>query len=118
MIVFNDIIADMTNNEKLHPVATELSIRNRKLDTSFVLITQSYFKVGCKTKHHTLLHQEDSEQTRSSKIVTNHSFDIDFKDFMHLYRKFAAKPYSFFITDTTLPSDNLSLFRKNLFEEL
>ena len=43
LIVFDDRIADMINNKKLNPVVTGLFIRGRKL--SFVIITQSYFKV-------------------------------------------------------------------------
>ena len=44
-IVFDDMIADMINNEKLNPVLTELFIRGRKLNISIVFITQWYFKV-------------------------------------------------------------------------
>ena len=45
LIVFIDMIADMINNKKLNPVATELFNRGRKLNISLVFITQSYFKV-------------------------------------------------------------------------
>ena len=45
MLIFDDMIADMINNNKLNPVVTELFIRARKLDISIVFITQSYFKV-------------------------------------------------------------------------
>ena len=45
MIVFDDMIADMINNKKLNSVVTELFIRGRKLNTSIVFVTQSYFKV-------------------------------------------------------------------------
>ena len=45
LIVFDDMIADMINNEKLNPVVTELFIRDRKLNISIIFITQSYFKV-------------------------------------------------------------------------
>ena len=45
LIVFDDMIADMINNKKLHPIVTELFIRGRKLNISIVFITQSYFKV-------------------------------------------------------------------------
>ena len=44
LIVFDDMIADMINNNKLNPVVTELFIRGRKLNISIVFITQSYFK--------------------------------------------------------------------------
>ena len=45
LIVFYDMITDMINNNKLDSIVTELFIRGRKLNTSIVFITQSYFKV-------------------------------------------------------------------------
>ena len=39
------MIADMINNNKLNLIVTELFIRGRKLNSSIVVITQSYFKV-------------------------------------------------------------------------
>ena len=44
LIVFDDMIADIINNKKLNPIVTELFITGRKLNTSIVFITQSYFK--------------------------------------------------------------------------
>ena len=48
------------------------------------------------------------------QIVLNHSSDIDFKDFMKIFKKYTAKPYSFLVNDTTLLSDDPLRFRKNL----
>ena len=45
LIVLDEMIADMINNKKLNLVVTELFIRGRKINTSVVFITQSYFKV-------------------------------------------------------------------------
>ena len=44
-IVFDDMLTDMINNNKLNPIVTELFIRGRKLNISIVFIKQSYFKV-------------------------------------------------------------------------
>ena len=44
LIVFDDMIADMTNNKKLNSIVTELFIRVRKLNISLVFITQSYLR--------------------------------------------------------------------------
>ena len=44
----------------------------------------------------------------------NLSSDIDFKDFMNLYKKYTAKPFLFFVINTTFASDNPLRFRKNL----
>ena len=46
----------------------------------------------------------------------NISVDFDFNNFIHLYKRCTAKPYSFLITDATLASDNPLHFRKNLVE--
>ena len=48
------------------------------------------------------------------QIAINHSSDINTKDFIEIYRKCADKPYSFLVTDTTLSSNNILRFRKNL----
>ena len=47
------------------------------------------------------------------QFAFNHSSDIDFEDFMNLYKKFIEKIYSFSVIDTTVASDNSSRFRKN-----
>ena len=45
LIAFDDMIVDMLSNKKLNPIVTELFIRGRKLNISFVFIIQSYFAV-------------------------------------------------------------------------
>ena len=45
LIVFDDMTADMIQNEKLNSIVTELFISGRKLNISLAFITQSYFKV-------------------------------------------------------------------------
>ena len=41
LTVFDDMIPDMKNNEKLHEILNELFVRRRKLNISFLFITQS-----------------------------------------------------------------------------
>ena len=41
LIVFDDMITDMESNEQLSPIVTELFLRGRKLNISFVFISQS-----------------------------------------------------------------------------
>ena len=48
------------------------------------------------------------------QIASNHSSDIDFKDFMKLYQDYIQEPYSLLVNNTTLSSDNPLRFRKNL----
>ena len=45
LIVFDDMIADMLSNKKLNSIVTELFIRGRKLEISYVFIMYPYFKV-------------------------------------------------------------------------
>ena len=51
-------------------------------------------------------------------LLINHSADIDYKDFMKIYRKCATEPYSFLTIDTTLSGDNSLRFRKSLLDSL
>ena len=48
------------------------------------------------------------------QITSNHSSDIEFKDFMKLYKDYTKEPFSFLVNNTTLPSDNTLRFRKKL----
>ena len=116
LIVFDDMIANMINNNKLNPVVTELFIRGRKLNISIVFITQSCFKVPkdvrLNSTHFFIMKIPNKRELQ--QIALNHSSDIDFKDFMNIYKKCTKEPYSFLVNDTTLPSDDPLRFRKNL----
>ena len=118
LIVFNDMIADMINNNKLNRIVTELFIRGRKLNISIAFITQSYSKVPndvrLNSTHFFIMKIPNKRELQ--QIVLNHSSDIDFKDFMNIYKKCTAKLYSFLVNDTTLPSDDPLRFRNNLLE--
>ena len=116
LITFDDMIADMINNNKLNAIVTELFIRGRKLNISIVFITQSYFKVPkdarLSSTHFFIMKIPNKRELQ--QIALNHSSDIDFKDFMNIYKKCTTEPYTFLVNDTTLPSDDLLRFRKNL----
>ena len=117
LMVFDDIIADIIHHKKLNSTVTELFIRGRKLSISLVFITQSYFRVpedvGLNTTH--FLISKIPNKKELQQIAINHSSDISTKDFINIYRKCTAEPYSFLVNDTTLASDNPLRFRKNLF---
>ena len=116
LIAFDDMIADMINNNKLNPIVAELFIRSRKPNISVVFVTQSYFKVPkdvrLNSKHFFIM--KISNKRELQQIALNHSSDIDFKDFMNIYKRCTTEPYSFLVNDTTLPSDDPLRFRKNL----
>ena len=120
LIVFYDMIADMLSNKKLNPIVTEWLIRGRKLNIFPVFITQSYFAVlkniRLNSTHYFVMkipHKRELQQ-----IAFNHSSDTDFRNFMNLYKKCTAKPYSFLVIDTTLAPDSPLRFRKNLVERI
>ena len=116
LIIFDDMIADMLNNNKLNPIVTELFIRGRQLNISIVFITQSYFKVPkdvrLNSTHFFIMKIPNKRELQ--QIALNQSSDIGFKDFMNIYNKSTKEPYPFLVNDTTLPSDNPLRFRKNL----
>ena len=117
LIVFDDMIADMIHNKKLDSIVTELFIRGRKLNIYLVFITESYFKVPKDVRLNTihLFIAKVPNKRQLQQIAINHSSDTSAKDFINIYRKFTVEPYSFFVNNTTLASDNPLRFRKNLF---
>ena len=92
LIVFDGMILDMINNKKLNPVVTELFIRGRKLNIFIVFITQSDFKVpkdiGLNSTHFFITRIPNKGELQ--QIALNHSSDIDFKDFIKIYKKCTA----------------------------
>ena len=106
----------MESNKTLSPIVTELFLRERKLKILLVFISQSYFNVP-KTIRLNATHyfvMKISNKRELQQIVSNHLSDIDFKDFMKLYKHYTKELYSFLVNDTTLLSDNSLRFRKNL----
>ena len=51
------------------------------------------------------------------ELAFNHSSDIDFENFMNLYKKCIEKPNSLFFIDNTLASDNPLRFREKLLKK-
>ena len=117
LIVFDGMIADIINNKKLNSIATEMFIRGRKINISLVFITRSYFRVPKDVRLNSthFFFMKIPNKRELQQIALNHSSDIDFKDFIKIYKKRTAKPYSFLVNDVTLASDNPLRFRKNLF---
>ena len=112
LTVFDDMIADMIN--KLVWTVTELFIKGRKLNISLAFITQSYFKVPQDVRINTIhfFIAKIMSEREIQRTVINHSSDISTKDFINIYRECTNEPYSFFVSDTTLASDNPLRFRK------
>ena len=91
LIIF-DMVAD------LNLIVTELLIRERKLNVSFVFVTQCYFAVPrnrLNSTHYFIKKNPNKQELQ--QIVFNHLSNIGFKGFTNLYKKCTAKPYSLFI---------------------
>ena len=86
------------------------------MNISRAFITQSYFlvpeDVRLNSTHYLILKIHNKKELQNTAI--NHSADIDYKNFMKIYRKCTNKTHSFLIIDTTLPVDNPLRFKKNL----
>ena len=89
IIVFDDMIEDIKSNKKFEAIIIELFIRCRKLNISLVFITQSYFRVpkDVRLSSTRYLIMKINNNRELQNISINHSVDIDYKDFMNIYRE-------------------------------
>ena len=106
LIVFGDMIADIMGNKKIQAIIKELFIGCRKLNISFVFITQSYFSVPKDPRLNTTQYfiMKINSRIELKNIATDHSGDIGYQDFMKIYRECTKEPYNFLTIDTTLPA--------------
>ena len=76
-------------NKKYQAKVKKLFIRCRKLNVSLVFITRSYFSVPKKVRlnltHYLIMKINNKRELQN--IATDDSADIDYKDFMKIYRK-------------------------------
>ena len=104
LIAFGDFIADMINNKTVNLIVTELFIRDRKFNITIVFITQSYFKVPkdirLNSNHFFIMKNPNKRELQ--QIALNQSSYINSKNFIKIYKKYTAEPYSFLVNDATL----------------
>ena len=88
LMAFHDMIADMNNNKRLNSIATELFIRDRRLNISLVFITKSYFKVPKDVSLNCtqVFIMKIPNKRELQQIALNHSSDIISKDFIKIYK--------------------------------
>ena len=90
----------------------------QKIKYSLVFITQSYFSVPKDVRlnltHYLITKINNKRELQNIEI--NHSADIDYNDFMKIYRERLRESYNVLIIDTTLPASNFLRFRINLFD--
>ena len=120
LIVFNDMIADIMTNKKFQAIIKELFIRCRKLNISLVFITQSNFSVPedvrLNSTHYLIMKINNKRELQN--IAINHSADIDYQDFIKIYKECTKESYNFLTIDTTLRASSPLRFRKKLFDSL
>ena len=83
------------------------------MNLSLVFITQSSVtkEVRLNSTHYLIMKIHNRKELQ--QIAIDHSADIDYKDFLKIYRNCTKEPYSFLTIDTTLPADDPMRFRKN-----
>ena len=98
-IVFDDMILHVMSDKKAQQVLKELFIRCRKLNISLCFSTQSYFSVPKDVRlnciHYIIFKLNKKRELQN--IATNHSADIDYKDFVKIYRDCTKEPYNFLL---------------------
>ena len=113
LIVFDDMISHVMPNKRAQQVLKELFIRCRKLNISLRFLTQSYFSVPKDVRlnctHYVIFKLNNKRELQN--IAINHSADIDYKDFVKIYRDCTKEPYNFLTIDTTQAIDKR--FQKN-----
>ena len=89
----------MIDDKKLNAIVTELFIRGRKLNMSLVFSTQSCFKapkdVRINFNHFFIM--KISNKRELQQIAHNHSSDINYKDFINIYKKCISEAYSLWL---------------------
>ena len=107
LIVFDDMISHVMSNKEAQQVLKEFFIRCRKLNNSLCFLTQSYFSVPKDVRlnctHYIIFKLNIKRELQS--IAINHSADIDYQDFVKIYRGCTKEPYNFFTIDATQPVD-------------
>ena len=118
LFVFDDMIADIMTKKQFQ--AKELFIIWKKLNTSLVFITRSYFSVAKDVRLNSThyLITKINNRTESQSTAINHSAGIDYKDFSKIYRECKRDPFNILTIDTTLTASYSLRIRKKLFEAL
>ena len=90
LFVFDDMIAGIMSNKKFQTVVKELFIRCKKVNISLAFMTQSYFSVPKNVRLNSTLYlvMNANNKGKLQNIAINHSSDIDYKDFVKIYREF------------------------------
>ena len=98
LIIFDDMISHVMSDKKAQQILKDLFIRCRKLNISLCFLTQSYFSVPKDVRlnctHYILFKLNNKRELQN--IAINYSADIDYKDFIKIYRIYTKEPFNFF----------------------
>ena len=113
---FDDMIADIMTNRGFQAIIKELITSCRKLNISHVFITQSYFSVPKDVRLNSTycLIMKINNRKELQNIEISYSADIDYKDFMKIYKECTKEPFNCLTIDTTLPASDPLRLKKNL----
>ena len=97
LIAFDDMISHVMSNKQAQQVLKVLFIRCRKLNISLCFLTQSYLSIPKDVRlnctHYIIFKLNNKRELQN--IAINHSADIDYKDFVKIYRDCTKEPYHF-----------------------
>ena len=114
LIVFDDMIADIMTNKRFQAIIKQFFIRCRKLNISLCCLSQSYFSlpkdVRLNSTYYLITKIHNNKELQQ---IANYAADIDYEDFLKIYRNCTKEPYSFMTINTTLAANNPMRFRKN-----
>ena len=109
------MIADIMSSKNFKAIIKELFIRCRKLNISIFFITQSYFRTPKDARlnntHYVIMTIQSKNELEN--IAQENSGDINFKDFLKIYKDYTNEPYSCMIIDTTVPRGHPMRFKNN-----
>ena len=116
LIIFDDMISHVMSDKKAQKVLKDLFIRCRKLNISLWFLIQSYFSVPKDVRlnctHYILFKLHNNRELQN--IAINHSADIDYKDFIKIYRYCTRELFNFLTIDTTKDKKFIKTFDETL----
>ena len=118
LIVFDDMIADIEYNKKFKRIIKELFYRARKINTSIVFITQSYFRAlkDARLNSTPYILMKIGNKKELKRIAEEKSDHFDYKDFLKICNYFTRELYSFMFIDTR-PTASVT-FKRNFDEPI
>ena len=112
------MIADIEYNKNFKRIIKELFYKSRKINVSFVFITQSYFRAlkdaRLNSTYYILMKIGNKKELK--RIAEEKSGHEDYKDFLKIYNYCTRELYSYMTVDTR-PTATI-LFKKNFDEQL